>query len=181
MTPTEPTRPSTQPEQAPASGGDQEQATQDYHRLIASIHEEWDALESQSDLSVMPSTRVMQSVMAAVRADARHGAQVQAPPTDLGPYTLTELSLRTLVRHAVDRVAQARGLCSSFEHAPATDGHQGLGVPTSVHCRISAHASCQDLPALAQQVRESVLEAFRNDLDSSPTVNIHVEDLHDDD
>ncbi|BDA63870.1 Asp23/Gls24 family envelope stress response protein [Actinomyces capricornis] len=180
MTPTDPTRPSTQPEQAPASGGDQEQATQDYHRLIASIHEEWDALESQSDLSVMPSTRVMQSVMEAVRADARHGAQVQAPPTDLGPYTLTELSLRTLVRRAVDGVPGARALRSSFEHAPATDGHKGLGAPISVHCRISAHAASPDLPALAQQVRDAVLEAFRSDLDSSPTVSIHVEDLHDD-
>ncbi|WP_185732067.1 Asp23/Gls24 family envelope stress response protein [Actinomyces bowdenii] len=181
MTTTDPTHPSTQPEQAPASGGDQEQATQDYHRLIASIHEEWDALESQSDLSVMPSARIMQSVMEAVRADARHGAQVQVPPTDLGPYTLTELSLRTLVRRAVDRVPGARALRSSFEHAAATDGHRGLGAPTSVHCRISAHAACPDLPALAQQVRASVLEAFHEDLDCSPTVNIHVEDLHDED
>lgn len=159
------------------------EATQEYLRLIESIHHEWDALEAQADTSVMPSDRVMKSVMEAVRADARHGAQVQAPPTDLGPYTLSELSLRTLVRTAVDSVPGVRALRSSCDHAPATEGHRGPGLPVTIHCRISARAAPGDLPdlgALAQQVREAVRRACHDHLEVSPDVDVHVEDLHDD-
>ena len=163
---------------------DDAQATQRYLRLIESIHAEWDDLEARADTSVLPSGSVMQTVMEAVRADARHGAQVQAPPTDLGPYTLSELSLRSLVRAAVDTVPGVRALRSSFEHAPATDGHRGPGLPVTIRCRISAHASPGDLPdlsALAQQVRQAVRRACQDHLAISPAVDVHVEDLHDDD
>lgn len=160
---------------------DHEEATREYHRLIRFIHKEWDDLESRTETSVMPSARVMQAVMEAVRADTRHGAQVQMPDTDLGPFTLTELSLRTLVRGAVDSVPGARALCSSAEYAPATDGHRGLGRPEAIHCRISAHITCPDLPTLAQWVREAVRKACDDNLAIRPDVDVHVEDLHDED
>ena len=36
-------------------------------------------------------------------------------------------------------------------------------------------------PQLAQQVRDAVRRACYENLELSPTVNIHIEDLHDDD
>lgn len=194
MTTVEPDHPQEQPQRpGPARRGgsvpscaddrreDREGATRDYHRLIRFIHEEWDDLESWADTSVMPSVNVMQSVMEAVRADTRHGAQVQVPDTDMGAYTLTELSLRTLVRRAVDSVPGARALRSSAEYAPAADGHRGLGLPETIRCRVSAHIGCRDLPELARRVREAVREACHRNLAIRPNVDVHMEDLHDGD
>ncbi|WP_167149523.1 Asp23/Gls24 family envelope stress response protein [Actinomyces sp. ZJ308] len=152
-------------------------ATQEYLRLIASLHEEWDQLESQASASVMPQRHIMDAVI----AETRHGAQVQMPATDLGPYSLSEFSLRALIRRTVDAVLGARALRSSFEHAPCDEGHRGLGVPQTISCRISAHVSTGSLPQLAQQVRDAVREACHENLGVSPTVNVHIEDLHDDD
>ena len=56
-----------------------------------------------------------------------------------------------------------------------------LGVPETIFCRISAHVTTQHLPELAQQVRDAVREACYENLGLSPTVNVHIEDLHDDD
>lgn len=44
---------------------------QSYLDLIRSFHDEWDALEAASDLPVMASPRVIESVMSAVRAKVR--------------------------------------------------------------------------------------------------------------
>lgn len=153
--------------------------TQSYLDLIRSLHDEWDALEAASDLSVTASPRVMESVMSAVRAEVRRGEQVQVPPTDLGPFTVSEASLRTLVRRAIDSVPGAEALRSTVDHAPVTDGHRGLGVPETIHCRVSAHVSVKDLPAFAEQIRQNVLDACQMNLGISPSVNVHVEDLHD--
>ena len=97
--------------------------TREYLRLIASLHEEWDRLESQASASVMPQRHLMEAVI----AETRHGAQVQMPATDLGPYSMSEFSLRALIRRAVDSVPGARALRSSFEHAPSGEDHRGLG------------------------------------------------------
>ena len=151
--------------------------TREYLRLIASLHEEWDRLESQASASVMPQRHLMDAVI----AETRHGAQVQMPATDLGPYSMSEFSLRALIRRAVDSVPGARALRSSFEHAPSGEDHRGLGVPETISCRISAHAGVDSLPQLGQQVRDAVRAACHENLGVSPTVNVHIEDLHDDD
>ena len=151
--------------------------TREYLRLIASLHKEWDQLESQASTSVMPQRHLMDAIL----AETRHGAQVEMPATDLGPYSMSEFSLRALIRRTVDRVPGARALRSSFEHAPSGEDHRGLGVPETIFCRISAHVSVDSLPQLAQRVREAVRAACHENLGVSPTVNIHMEDLHDDD
>ena len=151
--------------------------TREYLRLIASLHEEWDQLESQASASVMPQRHLMDAVI----AETRHGAQVQMPATDLGPYSMSEFSLRALIRRTVDGVPGARALCSACKHAPSGKGHRGLGVPETIFCRISAHVSVESLPQLAQLVRDAVRAACRENLGVSPTVNVHIEDLHDDD
>ena len=151
--------------------------TREYLRLIASLHEEWDRLESRASASVMPQRHLMDAIL----AETRHGAQVEMPATDLGPYSMSEFSLRALIRRTVDRVPGARALRSSFEHAPSGEDHRGLGVPETIFCRISAHVSVDSLPQLAQRVREAVRAACHENLGVSPTVNIHIEDLHDDD
>lgn len=148
----------------------------EYVRLIASIHEEWERLESSGDVSVMPGRPLMDAIL----AETRHGAQVEMPPTDLGPYSLSEFSLRALVRRAVDAVPGARALRSSFEHDPATEDHLGLGVPTAITVRVSAGVSVGSLPQLGQQIREAVRSACRENLGVDPTVNVRIEDLHDD-
>ena len=66
-------------------------------------------------------------------------------------------------------------------HAPTSKEHRGLGVPETISCRISAHISVDSLPLLTQQVRDAVRAACRENLGVSPIVNIHIEDLHDDD
>ena len=151
--------------------------TREYLRRIASLHEEWDQLESQASTSVMPQRHLMD----AIRAETRHGAQVQMPATDLGPYSMSEFSLRALIRRTVDGVPGARALRSTCEHAPSGKGHRGLGVPQTISCRISAHLSVDSLPQLGQQVRDAVRAACHENLGVSPTVNVHIEDLHDDD
>ena len=103
------------------------------------------------------------------------------PATDLGPYSMSEFSLRALIRRTVDGVPGARALRSTFEHAPSAEGHRGLGVPQTISCRISAHLSVDSLPQLGQQVRDAVRAACHENLGVSPTVNVHIEDLHDDD
>ena len=151
--------------------------TREYLRLIASLHKEWDQLESQASTSVMPQRHLMDAVL----AETRHGAQVQMPATDLGPYSMSESSLRALIRRTVDSVPGARALRSSFEHGPSDEEHRGLGVPETISCRISAHVTTVSLPQLAQRVRDAVRGACHENLGVSPTVNVHIEDLHDDD
>ena len=152
--------------------------TREYLRMIASLHEEWDRLESQASASVMPQRHLMDAIL----AETRHGAQVEMPATDLGPYSISEFSLRALIRrHAVDCVPGARALRSSFEYAPSSEDHRGVGVPEIITCRISAHVNVGSLPQLAQQVRDAVRATCRENLGVSPTVNVHIEDLHDDD
>jgi len=97
--------------------------TREYQRLIASLHEEWDRLESQASASVMPKRHLMDAIL----AETRHGAQVEMPATDLGPYSMSEFSLRALIRRTVDGVPGARALRSACKHAPPGKGHRGLG------------------------------------------------------
>ena len=151
--------------------------TREYQRLIASLHEEWDRLESQASTSVMPKRHLMDAIL----AETRHGAQVEMPATDLGPYSMSEFSLRALIRRT--RGWRARGPRPALDlRARALErGHRGLGVPQTISCRISADLSVDSLPQLGQQVRDAVRAACHENLGVSPTVNVHIEDLHDDD
>ena len=97
--------------------------TREYLRLIASLHEEWDRLESQASTSVMPQRHLMDAVI----AETRHGAQVQMPATDLGPYSMSEFSLRALIRRTVDSVPGARALRSPSNTGPRMETTVGWG------------------------------------------------------
>lgn len=169
--------PHAEPRHIPSSYELDEDATREYLQMIASLHKTWDTLEAQSNVSVMPQRHMMDAVI----AETRHGSQVEMPATELGPYSLSEFSLRALVRRSVDSVPGARALRSSFEHDPAPEGHRGLGQPHTITCRISADAAISSLPRLAQQVRDAVRQAYHENLGLFPTVNVHIEDLHDDD
>lgn len=162
----------------PGRHHDDDEMTRQYLDFVLTLHREWADLEEQGDASVQLSRSTRAALSEAVRTDARHGAQVEMPPTDLGPFTLTEFALRTLIREAVDGVAGALSLRTTVEDAPAP-GWGIRGVPTGISCRISASASCPDLPALAESVRRAIAEAFERDLDLPDLViDIHIEDLH---
>ena len=100
----------------------------------------------------MPQRHIMDAVL----AETRHGAQVEMPPTNLGPYSMSEFSLRALVRRSVDSVPGARALKSSFKHAPAPEVSESWEYRDTIFCRISAHVTTSSLPQLAQQVRDAV-------------------------
>lgn len=164
---------------------DDDELTRQYLDLVRSLHRDWTELEAQGDDSVQLSRSTRAALSEAVRADARHGARVQMPPTDLGPYTLTELAVRTLIRDAVDSVSGALSLRSAVEYGPVSgmsgpSGWGTRGVPVRVTCRISAAAWCSDLHELAGFVRVAVAEACAWELDlPDVTIDIHIEDLYD--
>lgn len=172
-----------EPADGSAAGGapdaDEDAATRRYLDLIRSIHEEWETLEEAGDRSVQLSPTALSTIKESVRADARHGAHVTMPPTAAGPFTVSELTLRTIVRRAVDAVPGALALRTGFEHEEAGGGVRTRGLPRAVHCRISAELGTPNLRALAEQVREAVITACDEHTGlPAPRVDIHIEDLH---
>lgn len=158
-----------------------DEATQRYLDLIRSVHDEWTTLEAEGDSSVQLSATALSTVKEAVRADFRHGAHVEMPPTAAGPYTLSEMALRTVVRDAVDSVPGVIALRTAFDHGPPEGGHRTRGVPHRVRCRISAPADARHLTGVADDVRAAVLAACREHLNLTDLrADIHIEDLHDD-
>lgn len=154
------------------------QSTRAYEDLLRTAHVAWDDLARADDGSAELSPGVLAAIKTAVRAEVRHGAQVDAPPTPHGPYTVSELSLRTLLREAVDAVPGARSLRTRIEHADVT-GEGGRGVPEAVLCRISAATGTRSLPELAERVRHEVASALEVELDVHlRRVDVHIEDLH---
>lgn len=152
--------------------------TERYLDLIRSVHQEWETLEQQGDPSVQLSPAALSSIKDSVRADARHGAHIEMPPTSAGTYTLSELSLRSLVRHAIDSVPGVIALRTTIDYAPAYD-FRTRGRPTHIHCRISAPLDARDLPQLAHTVRDSIASTCREHLDLTvDAIDIHIEDLH---
>lgn len=150
---------------------------QRYLDLMRAVQAEWDTLEATGDSSVQLSGKALSTIKESVRADARRGAPVDMPPTDAGPFTVSELALRTLVRRAVDSIPGALSLRNSFDHGEGT--LSARGVPVRVAARISADHATPDLPALADGVRAAVLEACEGDLGLDDVfVDIHIEDLH---
>nr|WP_217491400.1 hypothetical protein [Brachybacterium squillarum] len=173
---------SEQSDRRPGTGSPETEddvATQRYLDLIRSAHREWGELERSGDASVQLSEQARSTIRESVRADVRHGAQVQMPPTASGPYTMSEYALRGLVRRAVDQVDGALALKARFEHDDSGRGLRERGLPTRVICRISASIECRDLQDLADRVRTSVREAFAEQVElRDPVVDIHIEDLH---
>ncbi len=120
----------------------------------------------------MPKRHLMDAII----AETRHGAQVEMPATDLGPYSMSEFSLRALIRRTVDGVPGARALRSTFEHAPSRRGPPWTGGSADhLLPDLRAHLSVDSLPQLGQQVRDAVRAACRENLGVSPTVNVHIE------
>lgn len=158
------------------------EATLRYQEMIRSARREWTQQEERGDASVQLSARVKDLIKASVRAEVRHGRQVEMPPTAEGPYSLSELALRTLIRETVDAVPGVRALRSRVDHAEPRGERLSRGRPVRIACRITASRRCHDLRALAETVRGAVLEACERELDLPlPAVDIHIEDLHDDD
>lgn len=154
-------------------------ATARYLALIRAVHDEWDELESAGDRSVQLSAGALSTIKESVRADARHGAHVQMPPTPAGPFTVSELTLRTLVRRTIDAVPDARALRTSFEYGSDGSSVRARGLPMRASCRLSARLGIPDLPALAEEVRAAVLLACETELGLTDlTVDLHIEDLH---
>lgn len=163
----------------PRPEGEDPVATARYLDLIRTVHAEWDELERAGDSSVQLSAGALSTIKESVRADARHGAHVHMPPTPAGPFTVSELTLRTLVRRTIDAVPGARTLRTTFEHAPTGSALRSRGEPTRVSCRVSARLGTPDLPALAEEVRTAIMRACQDELGlSAPTVDVHIEDLH---
>ncbi|OYN96935.1 hypothetical protein CGZ94_01760 [Enemella evansiae] len=166
------------PDRGPQEGDSA--ADQRYLDLVRSVHREWDELEARGDSSVQLSQQAVSSIKEAVRVDARHGAQVTMPPTEAGPYTLTELALRTLVRSAVDEVPDALALRTTVDYADSEDNSvRARGLPERVKVRLSVRLGTPDLIGVAEQVRESVRSACRSNLELPDiVVDIHIEDLY---
>lgn len=162
------------------AGGEDPALTRRYLDLIRSVHEEWDRLEEAGDTSVQLSGSALATIKESVRADARHGAHVHMPPTPTGPFTVSELTLRTLVRREIDAVPGARALRTSFEHEDASDHYRrSRGLPSRARCRVSARLGTRDLPGLAERIREAVREAAETELGlRGLAVDVHIEDLH---
>ncbi|MFN3600839.1 MAG: hypothetical protein ACK4UY_05560 [Dietzia sp.] len=162
-------------------GPDDREITRRYLDQIRSLHRDWDELEQRGDDSVQLSRRARSALSESVRADARHGARVQMPPTDLGPYSLSELALRTLIRDAIDGTEGIASLRTSVEYAPSPDWGT-RGAPERVACRVAVAASPRSLPVLpvlADVAREAVRDACARELDLPDlVVDIHIEDLH---
>jgi hypothetical protein len=153
-----------------------------YDRLIRSAHEDWAALERADDPTVSVSGEVLSAIKRSVRAEVRRGAQVEVPPTSRGPMTVSELTLHTVLRRAVDSVPGARSLRTAFEFEEAADGSpRGMrGAPRAVTLRISAVLGTRSLPALADGVRAAAAAALLRDLAiDSVRIDVHIEDLHD--
>ena len=164
----------------PSDRESDDEATQRYLDLIRSVHDEWTTLEAEGDSSVQLSATALSTIKEAVRADFRHGAHVEVPPTAAGPYTLSEQALRTVVRNAVDSVPGVIALRTTFDHEPPKGGHRTRGVPSRIRCRISAAAGDRDLLEVADEVRTAVIAACREHMDLTDLrVDIHIEDLHD--
>ncbi|WP_194861938.1 hypothetical protein [Dietzia sp. SYD-A1] len=159
-------------------GPDDDEATRLYLDQISALHRDWDELESRGDDSVQLSRRARSALTEAVRADARHGARVQMPPTDVGPYSLTELALRTLIRDTVDDVPGVVSLRTAVDHEPGA-GWGTRGLPRRIACRVSLAITTPDLPALADAVRQAVRAACAREFDLVDlVVDVHIEDLH---
>ena len=158
---------------------DEYDATRKYLEYISELQRDWDEAEARGDDSVQTSPRMRETLSQVVRADVRHGARVTMPPTEAGPYSLSELALRTLIRDAVDAVPGAMSLRTAVDYADTPEwGVRGL--PERVLCRVSLSTASGALRALADDVRTSVVSECSRELAlGGLTVDVHIEDLHD--
>lgn len=175
----------TQGEDLPVESAEQSAA---YDSLIRSAHEEWASLERSGDPSVSVSSRSLAALKRSVRAEVRRGAQVEVPPTGRGPMSVSELTLHTVLRRAVDAVPDVRSLRTRVEYAEedaaARSGRSGeKGTPRAVALRISVQLGspgARDLQRRAEDVRTAAAAALHRDLGiDSARIDVHIEDLHD--
>ncbi|WP_152352466.1 hypothetical protein [Brachybacterium subflavum] len=159
-----------------------------YDSLIRSAHQEWAELEKSGDPSVSVSSGALAALKRSVRAEVRRGAQVAVPPTRRGPMSVSELTLHTVLRRAVDTVPDARSLRATVEYAEEGAASHGgrsgeRGMPRAVTLRISVQLGspgARDLMRLAEDVRGAAAAALHRDLGIDPDrIDVHIEDLHD--
>lgn len=166
---------------------DDPEATRRYLDLVRQVHEEADEAERAGDRSVGLSAGALAIIRQSVRAEGRRGAQVAMPPTEEGPFSVSEAALRSIVRRAVDGVGGVTSVRT--EHASGTGpsgGRAGLArsggelpQPERITCRVQVSMSAGSLPVLAEQVRRAVARALEEELGLDvPVVDVHIEDVH---
>ena len=158
------------------------EAARRYQELLRSVQQECAALEEAGDESVQMSTGARGAIRRAVRKDVRRGAQVSMPATEEGPYSVSELALRTIVRCAVDTLPGVSILGTTFEFG-ARHGALAAETPVALTCRVSvalpAAAEAGGLVPLGDRVRVAVEDACLAELGLQvPTIDVLIEDLH---
>lgn len=160
-------------------GGSDSDATRAYLELIRGVHHEWRSLEEAGDRSLQLSDKALSAIKSAVRTDARHGTQIQMPATDFGAYTVSEQTVKNLIRETVDSVPGALALATSVISERISGFTRERLQPTSLKCRISVQQNSGDLLAVAEQVRMTVTRACAREFSLSDlVVDVHVEDIH---
>ncbi len=163
----------------PAESAASQEATQRYLELIASVHQEWEALDRAGDASVQLSPRALSSIKESVRADARRGPHMMMPPTAAGPYSVSTQAMHQVIRSAIDSVPAARALKSSVACESPAMLPRTRGRPVKVTSRISAWVGGGNLLEVADQVRSEIRGRCQAELGLSDLeVDIHIEDLH---
>ncbi|WJZ01976.1 hypothetical protein [Corynebacterium freiburgense] len=157
-----------------------EDTSQEYLDLLRKVNDEWTELERNGDESVQLSSRVITAIQEAVRSEVKYGRQVQMPPTAFGPYSISELTLRNLVRVSVDSIEGALALHSDIITNEENQAFFERGLPERLVCYISVRVTCPDYQAVAQNVRNAIATACAEQLGLYELeIDIHIEDLHD--
>lgn len=165
-----------------------DQDTQRYLDLLRSVTKEWEELEDSGDESVQLSSSARSTIRESVRAAARHGSQIDLGATQEGPFTMSELALRTLIRGAVDRVPGAQSLKTRVAYPDAASKSRVKAAPDIVTCIIAVSIDIvpgsgkAEIPDL-QRVAGTVGGVVRKELTDSVgldgvKVDVHIADLY---
>lgn len=135
---------------------------------LSVLTREW-AQQETSDASVQPGGRVKAAIMDVVRTEFRSGQRVPLEHSDWGELSIREAALAKVVREAAQGVPGVHPRrCRVAELEPLT-----LEVTISVAAPVLN-------PDLLSTVREVIDGALTRELGQSPTLNLVVEDVHDD-
>lgn len=157
-----------------------DETPQEYLDLLRKVNDEWTELERKGDESVQLSSRIITAIQEAVRSEVKYGRQVQMPPTEFGPYSISELTLRNIIRASVDSIEGALALHSDIITNEENQAFFERGLPERLVCYISVRVTCPDYQAVAQNVRNAIATACAEQLGLYELeIDIHIEDLHD--
>lgn len=131
---------------------------------VAEATQDWAAQEEE----ISPPEQVKETIMAVVNAELRQGRRVMVERNEIGEISIREAALSAIVRDAaalVPGVHPRRTIVRAEE--PLV-----LDVSVSVAAAVLT-------PAVAGAIRAAVLAAVTAELQQQPTVNLIVEDVHD--